>query len=195
MIVEEKGMRMTRREDIADAGVGLIAASGVRALTHRAVDAAASLPPGSTSYYARTRRDLVSLVVDRLAEYTQEDLDGFAVPGGIAEAEAVQLASAFLDQLARREDAQAVRFALLFELRGDPALRAMLTADAPVRAHLITVAESVLEAIGVRGPTLHAPDFVGLMDALLMYRTSGAAPVNASRVLGAYLRGLDRVRQ
>lgn len=191
MIVEdERGPEMTRRQDIADAGVALIAQRGVRALTHRAVDSRAALPPGSTSYYARTRRDLIALVVERLADYTQEDLDDFVIPAEVSRADAVHLAAAFLDQLARREDAQAVRFALLFELRGDKELRAMLTAEAPVRRHLIEAALGVLHANGVDDPSLHAPDLVGLIDALLMYRTSAAAPIDAPQVLGAYLAGL-----
>jgi len=129
-------------------------------------------------------------VVERLADYTQEDLDAFTIPAEITAADAVHLASAFLDQLAGRPDAQAVRFALLFELRGDRELRAMLTADAPVRGNLIEAARGVLQAIGVSEPAVHAPDLVGLIDALLMYRTSEAAPIESQRVLGAYLSGL-----
>jgi AcrR family transcriptional regulator len=182
---------MTRRELIADAGVRLIARSGVRALTHRAVDTEASLPPGSTSYYARTRRDLTALVVDRLADYTQADLDGLTVPDTLTPDEAVQLAVAFLDHLARREDAQAARFALLFELRSDDELRAMLTVDAPVRHSLIKAAEKILLAVGIADPSQHATDLVGLVDALLMYRTAQAAPVGAARVLRAYISGLQ----
>ena len=181
---------MTRREQIADAGVRLIARSGMRALTHRAVDAEAALPPGSTSYYARTRRDLTALVVDRLADYTQADLNGLTIPDALTPAEAVQLAEGFLDLLARRGDAQAARFALLFELRGDEELRASLTADAPVRQALIKAAEKILQAVGIAEASQHAPDLVGLVDALLMYRTAQAAPVNAARVLRAYISGL-----
>ena len=181
---------MTRREQIADAGVRLIARSGVRALTHRAVDAETALPPGSTSYYARTRRDLTALVVDRLADYTQADLDGLTIPDALTPAEAVQLAEGFLDHLARREDAQAARFALLFELRGDDELRASLTADAPVWQALIKAAEKILHALDIADPSQHATDLVGLVDALLMYRTAQAAPVDAASVLRAYLGGL-----
>ena len=181
---------MPRREEIADAGIRLIAARGVRALTHRAVDEAAALPAGSTSYYARTRRELIGLVVERLADYTQEDLATFAIPTEITPADAVGLASGFLDLLSRRVDAQAVRFALLFELRGDTELRSLLTEDAPVRGQLIAAAQAVLAATGVSEPATHAPDLVGLLDALLMYRASGAAPIDARTVIGAYLRGL-----
>jgi AcrR family transcriptional regulator len=186
---------MGRRDQIADAGVRLIARSGIRTLTHLQVDAEAELPRGSTSYYARTRRDLIALVVDRLADYTQDDLDGLTVPTAVTRGEAVHVAVGFLDHLARREDAQAARFALLFELRGDDELRAALTVDAPVRKPLIVVAETLLRAAGIADPPQHATDLVGLVDALLMYRTARAAPVDAARVLDAYLAGLRRQRR
>jgi len=35
---------------ITDAAIEVLAAQGVKGLTHRAVDTAADLPPGSTSY-------------------------------------------------------------------------------------------------------------------------------------------------
>lgn len=183
---------MTRREQIGDAGVRLIARSGVRTLTHRAVDTEAGLAPGSTSYYAKTRRELTTLVVDRLADYTRDDLDGLTIPSTLTNEEAVQVAIGFLDHLATREDAQATRFGLLFELRGDDELRTVLTEDAPVRQPLIHAAESVLTAVGIKDASTHALDFVGLVDALLMYRTAKAAPVDAARVIAAYLAGLPR---
>jgi hypothetical protein len=35
-------------------------------------------------------------------------------------------------------------------------------------------------------------DLVGLVDALLLYRAADAAPLDAPRVLGAYVAGLPR---
>src|SRR4051812_48287885 len=122
---------MARRDDLAQAGVRLIARGGIRALTHRAVDEEAGLPAGSTSYYARTRRELTRLVVDRLAEGTQADVDDLSIPATLTKAEVAQVAHGFLEQLAAREEVQAARFALLFELREDDELRRALTAEAP----------------------------------------------------------------
>ncbi|MFT4235517.1 MAG: hypothetical protein QM607_11025 [Microbacterium sp.] len=181
---------MARRDLIADAGMRLIARGGVHALTHLAVDAEAGLPRGSTSYYARTRRDLIALVAGRLSEGSQADLDGVRIPAALTRAEAVRAAVGVLDHMAEREDAQAARFALMFELRDDDELRNALTARAPVRAPLTAEAERLLRAIDVADPAAHAPDLVGLIDALLMYRTARAAPVNAVRVLSAYFDGL-----
>jgi len=184
---------MGRRELIADAGVRLIARGGVRALTHLSVDDETSLPRGSTSYYARTRRDLIALVVVRLSDGSQVDIEDIGIPESLTEADAVTLTVRVLDRMAGREDAQAARFALMFEVRDDDELRAALTAQAPVRAPLIGVATRLLEAIGAADAAQHALDLVGLVDALLMYRTAKAAPVDATRVLSAYFRGLPRV--
>ena len=183
---------MGRREQIADAGVRLIARSGVRTLTHLLADKEAGLPRGSTSYYARTRRDLTTLVVERLSETTQTELAVLTIPTTLTRAQAVHVAVGFLDHLSRHEEAQAARFALLFELRNDDELRAMLTVDAPVREPLIREAKALLTAIGIDDPARHATDLVGLVDALLMYRTAKAAPVDATRVIRAYLDGLPR---
>lgn len=57
-----------RRQLIADTALALLARHGVRGLTHRAVDAAAGLPPGSTSYYARTRAALLEAAIARMAD-------------------------------------------------------------------------------------------------------------------------------
>ncbi|GIH13996.1 TetR/AcrR family transcriptional regulator [Rugosimonospora africana] len=56
----------SRREAIAEAAVSVIAEAGIRGLTHRAVDEAAGLPAGSTSYYFRTRAALLEAVVAHL---------------------------------------------------------------------------------------------------------------------------------
>ncbi|MCB1251683.1 MAG: TetR family transcriptional regulator [Austwickia sp.] len=57
-----------RRQRIGDAAVEVLAQQGLRGLTHRAVDAEAGLPVGSTSNVFRSRAALITGVIDRLAE-------------------------------------------------------------------------------------------------------------------------------
>ena len=57
-----------RRTEILDGALRVLAEQGMRGLTHRAVDQAAGIPPGSTSYYFRTRSALVEGCVARLLE-------------------------------------------------------------------------------------------------------------------------------
>lgn len=183
---------MGRREDLADAGVRLTARGGARALTHRAVDAEAGLPPGSTSYYTRTRRELTALVVERITAQLSSELSELALPDRLDEATVVGIAVAFLDQLAARRDAQAARLALLLELREDHELRASLTAADPVRARLNDSATTLLDAIGVAEPVKASVDLVGLIDALLLYRTAEVGPLDPMAVMTAYIAGLPR---
>ncbi|WP_344735932.1 TetR/AcrR family transcriptional regulator [Microbacterium awajiense] len=62
-----------RRSVLADAGIRVLAEEGARGLTHRAVDAAAGLPRGTASNYFPTRDDLVSALVNRIAERLTPD--------------------------------------------------------------------------------------------------------------------------
>jgi DNA-binding transcriptional regulator YbjK len=63
-----------RRTEILDAALVVLAEHGMRGLTHRAVDQAAGLPAGSTSYYFRTRDALVSGCVRRLLELDRPEV-------------------------------------------------------------------------------------------------------------------------
>ncbi|MBO0979998.1 TetR/AcrR family transcriptional regulator [Microbacterium sp. SD291] len=59
-------MSKTRRRAL-DAAMTLVGTEGIRALTHGRVDAAADLPPGSTSNHFRTRAALVAGVAEWIA--------------------------------------------------------------------------------------------------------------------------------
>lgn len=63
---------MGRREDLGDAAISVVAEDGLKGLTHRAVDAAADVPAGTTSNYFRTRQALVEAVAARIEERDHE---------------------------------------------------------------------------------------------------------------------------
>lgn len=65
----------------ADGAIEVIAEKGLRGLTHRAVDALAGLPPGSTSSCFRTRIALLSAVLDRLVELDERVLAALPAAG------------------------------------------------------------------------------------------------------------------
>ncbi|MFF4397494.1 TetR/AcrR family transcriptional regulator [Streptomyces sp. NPDC001480] len=67
-------MSTDRRTLLADAAIDVLAESGIRGLTHRAVDSAAHLPPGTTSAYYRTRHALLTALVRRLVALDQAEL-------------------------------------------------------------------------------------------------------------------------
>jgi AcrR family transcriptional regulator len=58
----------SRRAALADAGLRVLASSGARGLTHRAVDAEAEVPVGTTSNYFRSRDALLGALAERIFE-------------------------------------------------------------------------------------------------------------------------------
>ncbi|WP_326771081.1 TetR/AcrR family transcriptional regulator (plasmid) [Streptomyces sp. NBC_01591] len=61
-------MNADRRERLSDAAIGVLADAGGRGLTHRAVDAAAEVPPGTTKNYFPTRDAVLRAVAERCLE-------------------------------------------------------------------------------------------------------------------------------
>jgi len=181
-----------RRELIADAAVRVISSGGMRSLTHRAVDAEAGLPAGSTSYYAKTRRELLSVIVHRLADRTRGQVEAVTeLPSDVAGAVAL-VAGSIAGMITNRRDDQLARFAMLLEVRDDTELHDLLGPQSPVRATLIEAATAVLTAIGVERPDQEAPDLVALIDGLLFDGLAGSGTADPRRTIENYLKGLLR---
>jgi DNA-binding transcriptional regulator YbjK len=177
---------MSRRAEIADAAISTIARAGMRGLTHRAVDRAAGLPEGSTSYYFRTRQALLQATVDRLAELDSADmLPGTArpqLPGQDLDAFAAAAAGIVETWLTTGRERQLARYELALEATRRPELReALATAGAAIRA----MVASQFAAAGIRRPGQRAADFVAFLDGLLFDQIAGAGTRNLT---GADLR-------
>ena len=61
-----------RTQQVAEAAIAVLADGGARHLTHRAVDAAAGLPAGSTSNLFRSRADLVAGILQHMLDREQQ---------------------------------------------------------------------------------------------------------------------------
>ncbi|MEU8653786.1 TetR family transcriptional regulator [Streptomyces sp. NPDC048737] len=167
-----------RRDLIADVAIGIVAAAGLRGLTHRAVDAAAGLPAGSTSYYFRTRSALIGACYLRLAELSVADADrwdegrwdadhGRPDPDSAAGA----LAALLHHWLTAARDRQLARFELTLEATRRPELRADLrAADLAVRSRVT----ALLAALGAPRPAPAADLLVAWTDGLLYDLLAGA---------------------
>ena len=116
-----------RRPLITDHSIAVLAEGGARALSHQAVDRSAGLAAGSTSYYFRTRHDLVVATIGRIREHSRAAFVESPTPVGITPRVAATLMTDQLLLLSgpRRNDALAV-FSLLPEVEGDPESRAQL---------------------------------------------------------------------
>src|SRR6476661_3917062 len=67
-----------RRAELLEAAVDVVAESGLRGLTHRAVDARAGLPEGTCSAYLRTRLALLIGLTEHVGGLLARDVDAMA---------------------------------------------------------------------------------------------------------------------
>lgn len=123
-------MSEERRTVLADAAIEVLAAAGMRGLTHRAVDRAAGLPPGTTSAYFRTRAALLTALVRRLVARDQAELQAAGertplprTPAELADGLAALTAARLTGEGRRRSLA---RYACALESVRDPELREIL---------------------------------------------------------------------
>lgn len=174
---------MDRRTVIADAALQVVAGHGMKGLTHRAVDGAAGVPPGTTSNHYRTRASLVAAVSDRLEQRDLALLEASrgAEPPGDADALAERLAQ----QLAifATEQAEITRVRLLFSL-DQPA------AVAAGHARFVAIAQQLVEAAGVPDAALRARWLADYGDGVLLHALGArrAEPLDVDAHRAAILR-------
>lgn len=180
---------VTRYAVITDAAIELVAEQGMRGLTHRAVDARAALPAGTTSAYYRTRKALIEALVQRLADLDAADLAAGGLPDddvpvyprslpltetdldGIAAA-----AGALLDRWLTDGRTRALaRYACVLEATHHPELRDILGHGAASRVQ----ARALLAAAGAADPDRAGDHFVACVDGLLFDRLAGAGALTA----------------
>ncbi|WP_132991610.1 TetR/AcrR family transcriptional regulator [Gordonia zhaorongruii] len=189
-----------RRQAIATAGVRIIARDGVRALTHRAVDAEADLPQGSTSYHARTRAALVELVVETLAQRSTTDTEQLtpALDADINEplqiAELTGWLSRLIETLAERRDDMRARYALILELDDQSPLHGMLTTHSELHELGRKVIRTALHRASLPDSDKHVEELVALADALVFYRTAIDRHLPLEPPISAYLHGVTATR-
>ncbi|WP_245677099.1 TetR/AcrR family transcriptional regulator [Nocardia acidivorans] len=165
-----------RRAAICGAALDLAAAGGNRAITHHAIDDLLGIARGSTSYYYRTRQELLRAAVIHLAATSRAafrvaldsgDRRAWAPPSIDAAAE---LMAGQVDLLlgARRRDALA-RYALAADTAGDQTLRTELA----VCLFSLPAATALMADLGAADPGQAAHDVISLLEGLLFDRLHG----------------------
>lgn len=160
-----------RRARIIDGAIDLIAAQGLRALTHRALDAALELPAGSVSYYFRTRRALIEAIVDRITTRSHADFEAAELPGPADLQAVAQGVAQWLDRLlAHRRNHLIVRHTLVIDLLSDAELHDRLVGCLFSHQH----ARNLFRALGATDPIRSAADFIAVLEGLVFDRFAGA---------------------
>lgn len=151
-----------RRSEILDGALHVLAEHGMRGLTHRAVDAAAGIPQGSTSYYFRSRSALVAGCVERLLEHdvAVERAVFSAVDGGLVDV-LVDVAVALVTTKRHRTVA---RYELSLAAMRDPELNATLRGAGDT---IRTIMADLLRMLGATDPVRSAEELAATLDGLL----------------------------
>ncbi|CCH28870.1 TetR family transcriptional regulator [Actinosynnema sp. NPDC047251] len=161
---------------IADTAIDLVATRGMRGLTHRAVDAEAGLPPGSTSAYYRTRKALIEAVVARLAALDLEEAATADLPGTPDPALLAPAMAAVLDHwMTTARNRTLARYACMLEATHHPELRSILNHGTEARSR----ARQLLERAGIPDPDRKGRALVAYLDGLLFDRLVGAGALHA----------------
>ncbi|WP_045693971.1 TetR/AcrR family transcriptional regulator [Streptomyces rubellomurinus] len=176
--------RADRRTVLADAAIGVLADAGVRGLTHRAVDAAAGLPIGTTSAYLRTRQALLTALVRRLVELDQGELQAAGERVAIRSAE--ELAGGIGELMRQRLTGEGrrrslARYACAVESVRDPELREILV---PRENAGRAAVRAFLAGQGVADPDGRTATLLACVDGLVFDRLVGGGEVRAEEIEG-----------
>lgn len=161
-------MPAATRERALEAAVELLGAQGVRALTHARVDERASLPPGSTSNWFRSRRALLAGVVDWIAEHERVYFSPATMPAITALDELIDGVCAMAElQTGPFATRTRARYALFLELAGDPVLGEPLHQQ---RREFEQWTERIVIAVGIADPVPATRALMALCDGLILHR-------------------------
>lgn len=159
---------MTSLKDrVLDAAIELVGTQGLRSLTHARVDEQAGVPKGSTSNYFRSRKALLSGVMNRIEELERTGDDGPLAGPATAEAFLDQLCDLFDHVTGRNRIQTTARLVLFMEASHDQALREVIS-RARVRIEAGVVA--TMAALGSRDPIRAAAAIAACAEGLILHR-------------------------
>jgi DNA-binding transcriptional regulator YbjK len=164
-----------RPEQLADAAIEVLGSYGLRQLTHRAVDAAAGLPAGSTSNYFRTRDALLSAVVRRLSGLDRADwrrLTESLTPRDASDLAAL-LGSFVHRAIGPERNRTLARYALFLEAVRRPELQDELRQG---NAEIMGWATPWLRQIGSADPERDCRLLLDYLDGVLFHQVAFADP-------------------
>jgi DNA-binding transcriptional regulator YbjK len=161
-----------RMRCLLDAGVQVVAAEGLRGLTHRAVDRQAGLPEGSCSAYLRTRLALLTAlaeyVASRFATDTRALTERITAHATVGEPDSdyavAQTVAMFVDWV---EHPELLRTRLELALEGgrQPALSEVTVAWG---RELVEIVEDLLRFKGLPDAEERATTLVAAMEGVLL---------------------------
>ncbi len=177
--------RSDRRTALLDATLALIAEGGLAAVTHRAVEARAGLPHGSTTYYFRSRQKLIDAAVSRLAEIDHAVVDAIGHEVALLVAQRgpsidyAELAARFTGWIRARPDVQLIRYELFLAGTRRPEIAHTMQ---EARASFVRLLVPIAVAAGADDPERAASTMVSLLNGLIFDELTARPPGHAPEI-------------
>lgn len=164
---------------MTDAAIRVLGSQGLRQLTHRAVDAEAGLPAGSTSNHFRTREALLAGIVARLNVLDRGDWERMVAPTP------AELSYVNVDVLVRlvadfargavsaQRDRTLARHALMLEASLRPELQEELSRGSD---EVVRWGAAWLRAVGSPDPEWHCRILLDHLDGIMLHQLAFGAP-------------------
>ena len=171
---------------ILESATRVVAAGGMRGLTHRAVDAEAELPQGSTSGYLRTRLALVTALAEFIAAGLIDSVEELVGQQRAGEPESTVIEHA-LDLFAgwlREPDALLAKAELAQEATRQPDIAAALE---PARERILGIVAEILAHAEVDDVETSAQAIIAAMEGVL-----GSALTRPVEEREVYVRDIGR---
>ncbi|GAA1707793.1 TetR/AcrR family transcriptional regulator [Fodinicola feengrottensis] len=163
-----------RREALLRAAIELIAQSGTRAVTHRAVSARAGLPPAAAGYYFQTAQELIEQALRFHVRERSATLAALIESIAQAAKTARELGERVVEALIRGQSGVSVaQYEVYLEATRNPALREVVQES---MSAFEQVAAGHLERLGVREPAQAAKAFVAIADGFALHRMASPLP-------------------
>jgi DNA-binding transcriptional regulator YbjK len=167
--VTASAARLTpRQEQLLGAAARVVARSGLRGLTHRAVDAEAGLPEGSCSAYMRTRLALLTRLTEFVTSRFARDIEDLTCgieehPG--REDYPIEQTIAMLRTWLQDPDLLLVRMELTIEGSRQPEIAEILQEQ---WTELVAIVEHSMESTGKPHDPVRAQTLLAAVDGVLL---------------------------
>ena len=165
--------QLDRREQLLEAALRVIAEQGMRGLTHRAVEAEAGVPHGSTTYYFGTRHDLMTALTTYIAERSLREIRPLAQQMTLRLADRSkpvdipEIARGLLSWIDNYGPLELVRYELQVSGARDPLMKQNMTETCDIFRQLC---EPIVIACGSKSPEIDSKILQAAIDGWMFSR-------------------------
>jgi DNA-binding transcriptional regulator YbjK len=168
-----------RRALLLEGALRVTAKQGLRALTHRAVEAEAGVPHGSTTYYFGTRHDLIVALVEHLRDKGRAEVEPVARGVTMMLADRSKpvdvglIAQGIVTWFDSQAEMELARYELQIAGARDPELKTLMTECC---ATFVQMCEPIVLAVGSKNPNADARMLQSALDGWLIDRLTHDDP-------------------